>query len=97
MVRRFVRTDYHCPQRRLCNCYVAFHTKEYLYKTDPYATGTHNSESHIRSTVRLSQHQKYAVSTAVRASPLSTGYSIVKSDHINLGNVGMEVGNDKAT
>ncbi len=95
MVSGFVRTDYHCPQKRLCNCYVAFHTnlKEYLHKTDLYAAGTHNSESLIRSTVLLSQHEKYAVSTAVRASPLSTGYSV----HRNLGNVGMEVGNDKVT
>ncbi len=64
-----------------------------MHKTDLYAAGTHNSESHIRSTVWLSQHQKYAVSTAVRVSPLSTGYSV----HRNLDNMGMEVGNDKVT
>jgi hypothetical protein len=92
-VSGFTRTDYHCPQRRLCNCYVDFHTKKYMQKTDLYAAGTHTSESHIRSTARLSQHQKYAISTAVRASPLSTGYSV----HRNLGNVGMEVSNDKVT
>ncbi len=93
MVSGFVRTDYHCHQRRLCNCYVPFHTNEYLHKTDLYAAGKHNSESHIRSTARLSQHQKYAVSTAVSVSPLSTGYSVYR----NLGNVGMEVSNDKVT
>ena len=88
-----MRVDYHCPQRRLCNCYVAFYTKEYAHKIDLYAAGTHTSESHIRSSARLSQHQKHAISTAVGASPLSTGYSV----HRNLGNVGMEVSNDKAT
>ena len=40
----FVRIDYHCPQRRLCNCYVAFHTKEYAHKIDLFAAGTHTSE-----------------------------------------------------
>ncbi len=64
-----------------------------MHKTDLYAAGTHTSESHIWSTVRLSQHQKYAISTAVRVSPLSTGYSV----HRNLGNVGMEVCNDQVT
>ncbi len=64
-----------------------------MHKPDLYAAGTHNSESHIRSTVRLSQHQKYAVSTAVHASLLSTGYSV----HQNRGNVGIENGNDKVT
>ena len=43
--------------------------------------------------MQLSQHQKYAISTAVGESPLSTGYSV----HRNLGNVGMEVSNDKVT
>ena len=88
-----IRTDYHCPQRRLCNCYVAFHTKEYEHKIDLYAAGTHTSESHIRSSVQLTQHQKHAISTAVGASPLATGYSV----HRNLGNVGMNVSNDKVT
>ena len=64
-----------------------------MHETKIYAAGTHNPESHTWSTVLLSQHQKYAVSTAVRASPLSTGYSV----HRNLGNVGMEVSNDKVT
>ena len=64
-----------------------------MHKTDLYAARTHNSESHIQSTVLLSQHQKYAISTAVRVSPLSTGYSV----HRNLGNVGMEISNDKVT
>ena len=88
-----IRTDYHCPQRRLCNCYVVFHTKEYVHKIDLYAAGTHTSESHIRSSALLTQHQKHAISTTVGASPLSTGYSV----HQNLGNVGMEVSNDKVT
>ncbi len=59
LVSWFIRTDYHCPQRRLCHCYVAFHTKKYMHKTDLYAAGTHTSESHMLSTVLLSQHQKY--------------------------------------
>ena len=64
-----------------------------MHKIDLYAAGTHTSESHIRSSVRLTQHQRHAISTAVGASPLSTGYSV----HRNLSNVGMEVSNDKVT
>ncbi len=89
----FIRTDYHCPQRRLCKCFIAFHNKEYAHKIELYAAGTHTSESHIRSSAQLTQHQKHAISTAVGASPLATGYSV----HQNLGNVGMNVSNDKVT
>ena len=89
----FIRTDFHCPQRRTCGCNVAFCTKEYTQKVDLYASGTHTADSHTRSTARLSQTQKNAALNAVRASPLATGYSV----HRNLGNMGpeMEVGNDK--
>ncbi len=89
----FTRTDYHCPQRRLCKCFVAFHTKEYVHKVELYTSGTHTSESHLRSSAQLTQHQKHAISTTVGASPLATGYSV----HRNLGNVGMNVRNYKVS
>ena len=64
-----------------------------MHKIELFAAGTHTSESHIRSSVQLTQHQKHAIKTAVGASPLSIGYSV----HRNLSNVGMNVSNDKGT
>ena len=64
-----------------------------MHKIELFAAGTHTSDSHIRSSAQLTQHQKHAIKTAVGASPLSTGYSV----HRNLSNVGMNVSNDKGT
>ena len=64
-----------------------------MHKIELFAAGTHTSESHIRSSAQLTQHQKHAIKTAVGASPLSTWYSV----HRNLSNVGMNVSNDMGT
>ncbi len=89
----FFLTDFHCPQWRLCNFFVAYYTKEYLHKTNLFASGTHSAEIRLKPTAWLSQHEKFAVTNAVLASPLATGYSV----HQNLVNQGLEVGNDKST
>ncbi len=75
-LRSSVQTDLHCPQRSLCNCSVAYHTKEYLHKT--------KLQELIQQNLKVTSNEKFAVMNAVQASPLAIDHSV----HQNLSNLG---------
>jgi hypothetical protein len=67
------RTQYNCPYRWRCKCYVALSLKEYRNKFVLLQAGEHTMQSHIVSSSILNPKQKGAVERAARLAPLALG------------------------
>jgi len=70
------RTQYNCPYRRTCECYVALSVKEFRDRFILLQAGDHTLQSHVRSSGILNPKQKGAVARAARAAPLALGSQI---------------------
>jgi len=87
------RTQYNCPYRRTCECYVALSVKEFRDRFILLQAGEHTLQSHVRSSGILNPKQKGAVARAARSAPLALGSQI----HANMQNFspGRQVPYDK--
>ena len=72
----FNRTQYNCPYRWRCQCYVALSVKEYNDKYVLLQAGEHTMSSHVESSGILNPKQRGAVERAARSAPLSLGSQI---------------------
>jgi hypothetical protein len=63
------RTQFNCPYRWQCKCYVALSAKEY---SDMLQAGEHTMSSHEKSSSILNPKQKGAVERAARSAPLAS-------------------------
>ena len=70
------RTQYNCPYRFRCKCYVALSVKEYRDKIVLLQAGEHTMSSHVVSSGILNPKQRGAVERAARSAPLALGSQI---------------------
>ena len=70
------RSQYNCPYRWRCQCYVALSVKEYRDKYVLLQAGEHTMSSHDESSGILNPKQKGAVERAARSAPLAVGSQV---------------------
>ncbi len=70
------RTQFNCPYRWRCKCYVALSVKEYSDKYVLLQAGERTMPSHERSSGILNPKQKGPVERAARSAPLALGTQI---------------------
>jgi hypothetical protein len=70
------RTQFNCPYRFRCKCYVALSVKEYRDRYVFLQAGEHTMTSHAKSSGILNPKQRGAVERAARSAPLALGTKI---------------------
>jgi hypothetical protein len=70
------RTQWNCPYRWRCKCYVALSVKEFNDRYVLLQAGEHTMSSHKQSSGILNPKQRGAVERAARSAPLALGSQI---------------------
>ena len=70
------RSQFNCPYRFRCKCYVALSVKEYRDRFVLLQAGDHTMSSHKESSGILNPKQRGAVERAARSAPLALGSQI---------------------